>query len=244
MRTRRIDEKGGTDLVVLRRRPRNLEVAEPAIRVNQRVRAPEVRLIGSDGAMIGIMSSSEAYQKALEAGLDLVEVNPKAVPPVCRLMDFGKFKYEQKKRASEAKKRQTVIDVKEIKFRPKTDEHDYDFKMRHIRRFLGEGNKVKVTVRFRGREVAHPQVAKKLLDRVVAEVAAEAAVEQESRMDGRTMFLLLGPRVAPSGPTKPAAPARSRADSAAAAPGPPSPGRRRREEEKADDALEGKDNDE
>jgi translation initiation factor IF-3 len=153
-----------------------------------------VRLIDGDGAMIGIMSSAEALGRARDAGLDLVEVNPKAVPPVCRLMDYGKFKYETKKRASEARKRQTVIEIKEVKFRPKTDEHDYAFKMRHIRRFLGDGNKAKVTVRFRGREMAHPHVAKALIERIVTELKDEAIVEQDSRLEGRTMFALIAPK--------------------------------------------------
>ncbi len=189
---------------MLRRRPRDLEVAEPTVRVNLRIRAPEVRLIGGDGSMLGVMSSAEAYSKAVQAGLDLVEVNPKAAPPVCRLMDFGKFKYEQKKKENEARKRQTVISVKEIKFRPKTDDHDYDFKMKHIHRFLAEGDKVKVTVRFRGREMAHPEVAKRLLERIVAELKDEAVMEQDSRMEARTMFLLIAPK--PGSGAKPAAP--------------------------------------
>ncbi|NMC70359.1 MAG: translation initiation factor IF-3 [Myxococcales bacterium] len=173
------------------------------MRVNQRIRVPEVRLIGPDGTMIGIMSSAEALERARQAGLDLVEVNPKAQPPVCRLMDYGKFKYEQKKQANLARKRQTVIEIKEIKFRPKTDDHDYDFKLRHIRRFLADGDKAKITVRFRGRELAHPQVAQQLLDRIVNELKDEAVVEQGSRMEGRTMFLLLAPKAG----AKPAAPA-------------------------------------
>lgn len=176
---------------------------EPSVRVNQRIRVPEVRLIGPDGTMIGIMSSAEALERARQAGLDLVEVNPKAQPPVCRLMDYGKFKYEQKKQANLARKRQTVIEIKEIKFRPKTDDHDYDFKLRHIRRFLADGDKAKITVRFRGRELAHPQVAQQLLDRIVNELKDEAVVEQGSRMEGRTMFLLLAPKAG----AKPAAPA-------------------------------------
>lgn len=176
---------------------------EPSVRVNQRIRVPEVRLIGPDGTMIGIMSSAEALDRARQAGLDLVEVNPKAQPPVCRLMDYGKFKYEQKKQANLARKRQTVIEIKEIKFRPKTDDHDYAFKLRHIRRFLADGDKAKITVRFRGREMAHPQVAQQLLDRIVSELKDEAVLEQGSRMEGRTMFLLLAPKAG----AKPAAPA-------------------------------------
>jgi translation initiation factor IF-3 len=180
---------------------------EPSVRVNARIRVPEVRLIGADGAMIGIMTSGEALERARSEGLDLVEVNPKAAPPVCRLMDYGKFKYEQKKQANLARKRQTVIEIKEIKFRPKTDDHDYDFKMRHIRRFLSEGDKAKITVRFRGREMAHPQVAQKLLDRIVSDLKDEAVLEQNSRMEGRTMFLLLAPKAGAIAKPVPAVPA-------------------------------------
>ena len=186
------------------------ERPEPSVRVNQRIRVPEVRLIGADGTMVGIMTSGEALDRARSEGLDLVEVNPKAQPPVCRLMDYGKFKYEQKKQANQARKRQTVIEVKEIKFRPKTDDHDYDFKMRHIHRFLAEGNKAKVTVRFRGRELAHPQVAQRLLERIVNDLKEDAVLEQASRMEGRTMFLLLAPKsaamVKPAVPAVPGAP--------------------------------------
>jgi translation initiation factor IF-3 len=198
---------------------------EPSVRVNQRIRAPEIRLIGPDGGMIGIMSSGEALERARSEGLDLVEVNPKAVPPVCRLMDYGKFKYEQKKQANLARKRQTVIEIKEIKFRPKTDDHDYAFKMRHIRRFLGDGNKAKVTVRFRGRELAHPQVAQALLDRIVNELREEAVVEQTSKMEGRTMHLLVAPKPGAAVPVKPGAPAAlPPPDAPRTAPAVPAPG--------------------
>jgi translation initiation factor IF-3 len=169
-----------------------------------------VRLVAPDGSQIGVRSIEEAQWLASQLGLDVVEVAPEANPPVCRLMDYGKFKYEQKKQANQARKRQTVIEVKEIKFRPKTDDHDYDFKMRHIHRFLAEGNKAKVTVRFRGRELAHPQVAQRLLERIVNDLKEDAVLEQASRMEGRTMFLLLAPKsaamVKPAGPAVPGAP--------------------------------------
>ncbi|MBN1773019.1 MAG: translation initiation factor IF-3 [Deltaproteobacteria bacterium] len=212
---------------MFRRGFRSEDRPEPAVRVNQRIRVPEVRLIGADGAMIGIMSSMEALDRARSAGLDLVEVNPKAAPPVCRLMDYGKFKYEQKKQANLARKRQTVIEIKEIKFRPKTDDHDYDFKMRHIRRFLADGDKAKITVRFRGREMAHPQVAQHLLDRIVNELKDEAVLEQASRMEGRTMFLLLAPKagIRPPVPVaaEPVAPAPRPAGPLPPTPRPPPP---------------------
>ncbi len=157
------------------------------------IRRAEVRVINPDGQQLGIYPIRQAITIAEEAGLDLVEINPRAEPPVCRIMDFGKFKYEQKKQANAAKKKQKVIEVKEIKFRPKTDSHDFDFKMKHVKRFIEEGNKAKITIRFRGREMAHPEVAARLLDRVVAEVKDMVVVEQSYRMEGRTMTMILAP---------------------------------------------------
>ena len=157
------------------------------------IRRAEVRVINPDGQQLGIYPIRQAISLAEEAGLDLVEINPRAEPPVCRIMDFGKFKYEQKKQANAAKKKQKVIEVKEIKFRPKTDSHDFNFKMKHVKRFIGEGNKAKITIRFRGREMAHPEVAARLLDRVVAEVKDIVVIEQSYRMEGRTMTMILAP---------------------------------------------------
>jgi translation initiation factor IF-3 len=152
----------------------------------------EVRVIASDGEQLGILDTREAIRRAEESGLDLVEVAPTAKPPVCRIMDFGKYKYELAKKANEARKNQTVIVVKEIKLRPRTDEHDIQFKMNNMRRFLEEGNKVKVSVMFRGREMAHIQMGRAVLDRIVAELQNEAIIEQAPRMEGRNMMLLLG----------------------------------------------------
>ncbi len=157
------------------------------------IRRAEVRVINPEGQQLGIYPIRQAIAIAEEIGLDLVEINPRAEPPVCRIMDFGKFKYEQKKQANAAKKKQKVIEVKEIKFRPKTDSHDFDFKMKHVKRFIEEGNKAKITIRFRGREMAHPEVAARLLDRVVAEVKDMVVVEQSYRMEGRTMTMILAP---------------------------------------------------
>ncbi len=157
------------------------------------IRRAEVRVINPDGQQLGIYPIRQAITIAEEAGLDLVEINPRAEPPVCRIMDFGKFKYEQKKQANAAKKKQKVIEVKEIKFRPKTDSHDFDFKMKHVKRFIEEGNKAKITIRFRGREMAHPEVAARLLDRVVEEVKDMVVIEQTYRMEGRTMTMILAP---------------------------------------------------
>ena len=155
---------------------------------------PEVRVIGSEGEMLGVMDTAEARRIAREKDLDLVEVNPKAVPPVCKVMDYGKFKYEEKKKQAEARKRQSQIELKEIKLRPKTDEHDIAFKVKHVRRFLEEGNKVKLTVRFRGREITHPETAKKQIDGIIAAVEDICIVESPARMEGRTMTAIVTPK--------------------------------------------------
>jgi len=155
------------------------------------IRAREVRVIASDGEQLGVLSVREAIAKAEELGLDLVEVAPTAVPPVCRIMDFGKYKYELNKKANESRKHQTVIQIKEIKLRPRTDDHDIEFKLNNIKRFLAEGDKVKVTVMFRGREMAHPELGRAILDTVVQELQSIAVVEQSARMEGRNMFLML-----------------------------------------------------
>ncbi len=155
------------------------------------IRAREVRVISSNGEQLGVMPLREALQRSEESGLDLVEVAPTAVPPVCRIMDFGKYKYEMNKKAHESRKHQTVIAVKEVKLRPRTDEHDIQFKVKNIKRFLEDGDKVKVSIMFRGREMAHPELGRALLERLVAEVQVLATVEQAPRMEGRNMFLLL-----------------------------------------------------
>ena len=145
--------------------------------------------------MLGIMQTRDAQQLAREKELDLVEVNPKAHPPVCKVMDYGKFKYEEKKKQNEARKRQTTVELKEIKLRPKTDDHDVTFKIKHVRRFLEEGDKVKITCRFRGREITHPETAQRQLDLIATEVNDIGTVETPPRMEGRTMTLILAPRV-------------------------------------------------
>jgi len=145
--------------------------------------------------MLGVLNTDEARRMARSLDLDLVEVNPKASPPVCKIMDFGKFKYEEKKRQADARKRQTQIALKEIKLRPKTDEHDLDFKTKHVRRFLEEGNKVKLTVRFRGREITHPETAQRQIDTIIGAVQDLATVETTARLEGRSMTAILAPRV-------------------------------------------------
>jgi translation initiation factor IF-3 len=163
--------------------------------VNDRIRVPEIRVIGADGGMLGVMNTDEARRMARGLDLDLVEVNPKASPPVCKIMDFGKFKYEEKKKQNEARKRQTQIALKEIKLRPKTDDHDVEFKVKHVRRFLEEGNKVKITVRFRGREITHPETARRQIDLIIEAVDDLGAVETPARLEGRTMTAILAPRI-------------------------------------------------
>src|SRR3954452_125738 len=168
----------------------------PQIRINHRIRVPEVRVIGADGGMLGVMTTSDALRAAQELGLDLVEVNPKAEPPVCKLLDFGKYKYEEKKKAREAKRKQTSVDIKEIKLRPKTDQHDLAFKTRAARRFLENGNKVKFTVRFRGREITHPEKAQEQLDVIIPPLEAIANVETRAMMEARAMSVLVAPKPA------------------------------------------------
>lgn len=163
------------------------------MRRNDQIRAREVRLIGAESEQLGIVDRNEALQMAREAGLDLVEVAATADPPVCRIMDYGRFKYEAQKKKQEAKKRQTVIQIKEIKLRPKTDEHDYQTKVNHIRRFIEDGDRCKVTIFFRGREIVHKDRGQTMLDRVVEDTKDVAKVEQEARAEGRTLFMMLTP---------------------------------------------------
>jgi translation initiation factor IF-3 len=158
------------------------------------IRAREVRVVDQDGEQLGIMTKEDAQQHAEEKGLDLVEVAPDAKPPVCRIMDYGKYKYQQSKRLQQAKKRQTVITVKEIKLRPKTEEHDYQFKTKHVRRFLQDGHKAKVTIMFRGREMAHVELGRRILDRIAMDMQDISTVEQAPKQEGRNMSMLLGPR--------------------------------------------------
>ncbi len=171
-----------------------MDSIEKRVRINWQIRAKEVRLIGADGTQLGIQPLEEALKAAEAEGLDLVEISPTAQPPVCRVMDYGKFKYEQSKKIQLAKKKQVVIQVKEVKFRPKTDEHDYQFKLRHIRRFLEDKDKVKVSVRFRGREIAFSGQAVTILNRIRAEIEDIGKIEYEPRMEGRDMVMIVAPK--------------------------------------------------
>ena len=163
-------------------------------RVNEQIEAEKVRVVNADGEMVGVISKEEGIEIAFEAGLDLVEVSPNADPPVCKVLDYGKYKYEAQKKANEARKKQKVIDVKEIKMRPGIDEHDYQVKMRSVRRFLDEGDKVKMTIRFRGREMAHQELGVKVLDRVREDVDELAKVEQFPKSEGRLMTMVIAPK--------------------------------------------------
>ena len=166
---------------------------------------PEVRVIGADGTQFGIMPTHQAMKIAEEGGNDLVEVSPKAVPPVCRIMDYGKFKYEQSKQQAKARKHASTIILKEVKFRPKTDDHDFDFKVRHIRRFLGEGNKAKLVIVFRGREIVHPETGQSMLKQVFEACQDIAVIEQNPMMEGRRMLMILAPKAGVIRPATPSA---------------------------------------
>ena len=163
-------------------------------RINRDIRAVQVQLIDADGKNHGVVNLADAQTRAEEAGLDLVEIVPTATPPVCKILDFGKYRFLEQKKSSEARKRQKVVEIKEIKLRPGIDDHDYEVKMRSVRRFFDEGDKVKVTLRFRGREMAHQDIGFKLLQRVRAETAPIAKVEAEPLMEGRQMTMVLAPK--------------------------------------------------
>jgi len=170
-----------------RRRP------EQGLRINHRIRVPEVRVIAEE-EQLGILPTHEALRLAEERGLDLVEISPRAFPPVCRIMDYGKYKYEEAKKKQQARKRASTVETKEIKFRPKTEEHDMAFKVKHVRRFLEGGNKVRLAVVFRGREITHPQTGMNVLNRVVEMCSDIAAVEATPNMEGRRMIMVIAPK--------------------------------------------------
>lgn len=155
------------------------------------IRNPEIRLIDHDGNNVGLVTPSRAIEMAQEVGLDLVEISPSATPPVCKIMDFGKFKYETQKKAAEARKKQKIIEIKEVKFRPNIDTHDYEVKMRSVQKFLGEGDKVKITLRFRGREMAHQEIGRDLLQKIADDVTEIGKVESFPRLEGRQMTMVI-----------------------------------------------------
>ena len=163
-------------------------------KMNEAIRAREIRLIDENGQNVGIVSRNDALDRAQAAGLDLVEISPDAEPPVCKILDYGKFKYQEQKKAAEARKNQKIVEIKEIKMRPSIDDHDYDVKMRAIKRFFEEGDKVKVTLRFRGREMAHQELGYQLLQKVKGDLVELSKVESEPRLEGRQMVMVLAPK--------------------------------------------------
>ena len=169
-------------------------IQKQRVRINEQIKVPEVRLIAADGQQVGVMPTKEALARAVEANLDLVEVAPQAAPPVCRIMDYGKYKYQQSKKQQEARRRQTTIQVKEIKVRPKIEEHDMAFKLRNARRFLGEGDKVKISVIFRGREIAHTDRGFRMLAQMSEALADVAVVEQHPKLEGRNLSMIVTPK--------------------------------------------------
>lgn len=163
-------------------------------RKNHEIRVPRVRVIGSDGEMIGVLSRDEALSRAEDEGLDLVEIQPNADPPVCKIMDFGKFKFEMQKKANEAKKKSRQQEIKELKFRPVTDEGDYQIKLRNMRRFIEEGDKVKVNIRFRGREMSHQDLGRQMAARIEADLGEDIVIESRPRLEGRQMVMMIAPK--------------------------------------------------
>ena len=172
----------------------NLTPSREGPRVNRDIAVAQVRLIDEQGENLGVLSKDEAIERAEDAGMDLVEISPGADPPVCKILDYGRFKYQDQKKKNEARKKQKTIDIKEIKMRPNIDTHDYDVKMRSINRFIADGDKVKVTMRFRGREMVHQELGLKVLDRVRDELDEVAKVEQFPKMEGRQMIMVVAPK--------------------------------------------------
>lgn len=178
---------------------RCVSISKQGHQINEEIRDKEVRLVSADGEQLGIMTAQEALSKAEEANLDLVKISPNAVPPVCKLMDYGKFKFEQTKREKEAKKNQRVVEIKEVRMSPSIDVNDFNVKLRNAQKFLSEGNRVKVTVRFRGREMAHTDIGRNLLVKFAQECAEVAALDKEPKLDGRHMSIFLSPKAAKEG---------------------------------------------
>ena len=171
-----------------------MTISKDTLRINEEIRAREVRLTSATNEQLGIVQLRDALQMAAEQHLDLVEVAPTAKPPVCRIMDFGKFKYEQQKRDKEAKKKQKVVTVKEVKLRPNIEDHDFDVKFKNAQRFLEDGDKVKVTIMFRGRELSHPELGKKVLDKMASQIKDIANIERAARLEGKNMIMILAPK--------------------------------------------------
>ena len=198
-----MDDQSDESVLFIYRKTRELQpisvrrcfaIANKELQINEEIRDKEVRVIGAEGEQLGIMSSRDAYNMAQEKNLDLVKIAPQAQPPVCRIMDYGKFRYQEQKKAQEMKARQKVIQVKEVKFRPATDENDYQTKLRALRRFLADGDKAKVTLRYRGREMAHQDLGAQIMHRIRDELAEEAQIELQPKLEGRQMIMVLAPK--------------------------------------------------
>lgn len=190
----RLHIKNDKRIKTIGRRPHNAPPQrDTGPRINERIRGSDIRLIGAEGENEGVVTPERAMELAEIAGLDLVEISPNASPPVCKIMDYGKFKYETQKKEAEARKKQKIIEIKEVKFRPNTDNNDYDVKMRNVFKFLENGDKVKITLRFRGREMAHQDLGRQLLERVAADTTEHGKVENFPKMEGRQMVMLIGP---------------------------------------------------
>ncbi|HEU4382365.1 MAG TPA: translation initiation factor IF-3 [Anaeromyxobacteraceae bacterium] len=202
---------------------RDPRAASRDARTNRRIKAREVRVIGAAGEQLGVLPIDQALRLAMDEGMDLVEVSPMSKPPVCKIMDYGKFKYTEKKKQSEARKKQVVVQLKEVKLRPRTEEHDYQVKIGKIREFLGEANKARVTVMFRGREITHRELGQKVLERVVADLKEIAIIESAPRMEGRLLFMILAPNPRMLQAQRARAQAAQAAAPAAAAPPRPEP---------------------
>lgn len=172
----------------------NTTSSDKGNRKNLEIRVPRVRVIGLDGEMIGVLSRDEALALAEENGVDLVEIQPTADPPVCRIMDYGKYKFDLQKKANAAKKKQKIVEIKELKFRPTTDDGDYNIKLRNLRRFLEEGDKVKVNIRFKGREMAHQELGLEMAKRIEADLGEDVVIEQRPRLEGRQMIMMVAPK--------------------------------------------------
>ena len=178
---------------------RCFSISKETLRINEEIRIREVRVTSAEGEQLGIMATRDALRMAEEQHLDLVEVAPKAKPPVCRIMDFGKYRYEQQKRDKEAKKKQKVITIKEVKLRPNIEQHDFDVKLKNALRFVQEGNKVKVTIMFRGRELSHPELGREVLQRVAAELKDTVSIERDAKLEGKNMIMILAPKAQSKG---------------------------------------------
>ena len=176
---------------------RCFSISKESLRINEEIRIREVRVTGADGEQLGIMATRDALHMAEEQHLDLVEVAPKAKPPVCRIMDFGKYRYEQQKREKEARKKQKVSTIMEVKLRPNIEQHDFDVKLKNALRFVQEGNKVKVTIMFRGRELSHPELGREILGRVAEQLKDSVSIERDAKLEGKNMIMILAPK-APS----------------------------------------------